>query len=181
MDLAAKPPPERIVAKEALRALEQMAEQAGFTLPEGDMSSIWPVFKEFTRVHVTDVDRDADGDLLLFEAARLSPRGPNRPGEWYASLLRQFSFTDADGEYLGMDHLRVDLVFANAPRTPPWQPASAIWGAARPPRDPAEPVYESIEPDTNRWIAKVEAHPAFHAALAATPTTVTTQFTATAP
>jgi hypothetical protein len=82
-----------------------------------------PAYEPFTAHGETrrvSPDPDHDGDLLLFESGRESRR-PDKgwsslsdaaePKVFSVSFTRQFSFEDDDGEYLGMNGLRLTIEF----------------------------------------------------------------------
>jgi hypothetical protein len=87
------------------------------------------------------VDVTADGDRLLFETSvgeRRPAKGwrslgePAEPSAFTVSFTRQFSFDDADGEYLWMNGLYLTVEFAPHPQLTGLEPAQ-IWGCGGPP------------------------------------------------
>lgn len=87
------------------------------------------------------VDVTADGDLLLFETAvdeRRPEKGwrsmgePAEPNVFDLIFTRQFSFDDADGEYLSMNGLALTVEFEPHPELA-GLPSAQIWGCGGPP------------------------------------------------
>jgi hypothetical protein len=152
-----------IVSRDARPALETMLAAAGVMLDAPEVSVIWRVVVEFAHRPVSDVDANADGDLLLFEAGErdlLPGVLPDRSRGFVVSFNRQFSFADADGEYLGMERLRISIVIDIDGGSAGW-PSGSIWGAARVADEPDAPAYEGIQPTVTRWVDAVESDPAF--------------------
>jgi hypothetical protein len=132
--------------------LEDMLGAAGVRADAPEFGVVWEVFRRFAALPVDDVDVANDGDLVLFETLELdSPT-------YEIQLTRQFSFTDDEGEYDGMEHLTVSVSGARAPAKNDL-PGAVVWGVARP-RSP-DPPHEGIHPDLRRWAQAVEAEPAF--------------------
>lgn len=103
-----------------------------------------------------------DADLVLFEAGpfeRAVAIAGHSGAMELVSFVRQFSFEDDQGEYLGMEQLRLSLM-ADEPG-PSSAPTSAIVWAAPRPSETGRPVVEGIHPDLHAWKSAVEAEPAF--------------------
>jgi hypothetical protein len=150
-----------IEARKARGTLERMLGQAGVSLDSADTRALWEVFKQFVQRPATDVDADADGDLVLFEA------GKRASERFEIALVRQFSFTDEEQEYLGMEQVQLRRTFSAPAGTVP-APVS-IWGVARIGNDAGDTGREGIHPNLTRWFGAVEADSAFLAALSASP------------
>jgi hypothetical protein len=156
----------------------RVAEDRSMWIGDGaDARAAWDAFKALapTAVYEPFVDdygetchleQTGDGDLLRFETSVASPWvGSYRPeeiapdGALAASFTRQFSFLDANGEYLHMNRLGLDVEV--------WDPPDAvavpdvqIWGCGGPPWTQREwelhgeddgPFDAAIE-----WVAEVE-------------------------
>ena len=87
------------------------------------------------------VDVTRDGDLLLFETSVGEQRPakgwrsggePAEPTVFIIDFTRQFSFDDADGEYLGMNGLTLTVEFQPQPQLTGLAQVQ-IWGCGGPP------------------------------------------------
>jgi hypothetical protein len=125
----------------------------------------WECFKAFVAVPastpveryegICTVEADQDGDMLLFQGGvgralepdrrGYAPEGPGRP-VFELNVTRQFSYTDADGEYAGMNQMGLSF---EAPVAPSLDGVSlpSEWGR--------------VGEDAARWIALVEDSTAF--------------------
>jgi len=131
--------------------------------------AVWDAFREYIRQPVYEpftnefgltlrADPEADGDMLLFEVAEA------KPGTFALYFTRQFSFTDADDDYHGMNALSV---IVNAQEADIVAPAPVtMWGAGGPPPE-GEPAPGRLNPEwfghADSWARAVEGTPDFDA------------------
>lgn len=133
--------------------------------PEADFATAWAAFKTYVELpcdepehqhgkRVRVIGDDDDGDLLLFEA-----------GAGGFDLIRQFSFCDDEGEYVGMATV---CLSARGNSTD-----EQFWAEAGPPREPAPErppeAFDNWVGGAREWCAAIERIPAFARALAASP------------
>lgn len=123
-----------MLASQAKRVLEETLEAHGATLESPEFLALWRAFCSYAERPIADLDPYQDEDLVLFHAgmAELKPGvlPPDAGSTAYVvGFLRQLSFTDSDGEYLGMEQLRLDIVFLASPMLARL-PETTIWGVA---------------------------------------------------
>jgi hypothetical protein len=86
-----------------------MLADAGCEIDDPDVSILWETFRAFATIAIDGVEAPDDG--FLFEW-----RTQQQPeGERFCVIFdRQFSITDAEGEYSHMEHVGCTLCFASA-------------------------------------------------------------------
>lgn len=96
----------------AMAELRRLAAQRGFDEARPSLAALWPAVREWVALPV-DGAPDRLQDLLLFECSLdLNPPDRHSLGPAFiVGFTRQFSFYDDDGDYLGMQHVGVDLSY----------------------------------------------------------------------
>jgi hypothetical protein len=151
----------------ALPELKRMLAEAGFDDAHPSLPVLWGVLREWTLLPVEGVNPDPtmDADLLLFECSLYlrPPTRHSRGSAFSVSFTRQFSFEDADGEYIGMEQLHATLTYAvhddfraiTEMRFETFGSADQLWGAGG--------------PLASEWATGVEATRSYTTALTHTP------------
>jgi hypothetical protein len=144
-----------------------------------DAPAAWEAFKAVAAIPADEpfvdsygetcrVDVTADGDMLLFETG-VSERRPAKgwrsegeppgPDVFVMDFTRQFTFHDADDEYLGMNGLTLTVEFEPHPELTGLAPVQ-VWGCGGPPWDEELWRRRGEEPRpfaaAQEWIAEVE-------------------------
>ena len=156
----------------AQRDVETTAVDRAFAGRGEDARAAWEVFKVVAALPAEEpfqrrdgatchVDVTRDGDMLLFETAM--------GAAFVMDFTRQFSFEDADGEYLGMNGLTLTVEFQPRPELARLDPVQ-IWGCGGPPW--TEDVWRRQGEDprpfaaAREWAEKVERSTPFAVAFA---------------
>lgn len=158
-----------------------------------DANLAWEAFKRVAALPAYDpfvdaygdtchVSRADGGDLLLFEAShtsRLPDRGwrsledVGEPRRLALAFTRQFSFSDARGEYLGMNGLTLTFEVVIQDKSPSGLADVQLWGRGGPPSSDGASVpgggEEGPLPDVAAWSQQVEESAQFRRALIWTP------------
>lgn len=105
---------------------------------------------------------------MLFQAGAAELKPPLLPpaadsSAYVVGFVRQLSFTDAEGDYLGMEQLRLDVIFPPSPMLAAL-PEPTVWGVAGlRGSSGASPDEEGIYRAVPAWRDAVESTEAFHA------------------
>jgi hypothetical protein len=158
----------------------EVVEVHGAFVGHGDDAQVaWNAFKAVAAIRADEpfqdnpgetchVDVVSDGDLLLYETG-VSERRPEKgwrsegeppePDAYVMDFTRQFTFQDADGEYLGMNGLTLTVEFEPHPELTRLKEAQ-IWGCGGPPWDEELWSRRGEEPRpfaaAQEWIDEVE-------------------------
>ncbi len=163
-----------MLASEAKHVLEETLVAHGATLESPEFLALWRAFCSYAERPIADLDPHHDEDLALFEAGmeELKPGvlPPDAGSSAYVvGFVRQLSFTDSDGEYLGMEQLRLDIVFLPSPMLARL-PEATIWGVAGlAGSSGASPDQEGTYRTVPAWRNAVERTESFHAASSSAP------------
>lgn len=146
----------------ALAELRRMAAEAGFDEARPELEPLWTAVQAWSALPVEGVP-DRVHEMFLFECSLFLERRPPEsmgPG-FVVSFTRQFSFNDAAGDYIGMEHVTIDLTYAvhddfraiaeMADWNPRFGTADQLWGDGR--------------DGAGRWAEGVEATRSYRTAL----------------
>jgi len=134
--------------------------------PDADFAAAWSVFKEYVALRCDEPEQqfgkrvrapggDDDSDLLLFESG---------PGGF--DLIRQFSFQDDEGEYVGMATVCLSAAWPDADEEQFWAEAGPTQEAI-PQRHPE--AFQNWVGGAREWCAAIERMPTFARALTGSP------------
>lgn len=160
--------PSRLPHIKAYRAADELArllDERGVSVRNGDGERVgdgadalvaWDSFKALIEIPAIDpvtvagivcnVDPAQDGDLLLYETSE-------KPDVFRLVFTRQFSFTDPDGDYAGMNQMQLQFEFVPSDQTRALA-YEQTWGETG---------------DAAAWVTKVERSAPFRVASAAAP------------